>query len=82
MCIASATPGVIYAGVFIAACALYPAFPGNITWLSNSELYSPIVDAEMLNSWQIWQDLPSALQGRLYRLLLAILLEVCCSAKT
>jgi hypothetical protein len=27
----------IYAGVFIAACALYPAFPGNITWLSNSE---------------------------------------------
>lgn len=38
MCVASATPGVIYAGVFIAACALYPAFPGNITWLSNSEL--------------------------------------------
>jgi MFS family permease len=37
MCVASATPGVIYAGVFIAACALYPAFPGNITWLSNSE---------------------------------------------
>ncbi|KAH8726485.1 major facilitator superfamily domain-containing protein [Phaeosphaeriaceae sp. PMI808] len=36
MCIASATPGVIYAGVFIAACALYPAFPGNITWLSNN----------------------------------------------
>jgi hypothetical protein len=36
MCVASATPGVIYAGVFIAACALYPAFPGNITWLSNS----------------------------------------------
>ena len=28
MCVASATPGVIYAGVFIAACALYPAFPG------------------------------------------------------
>jgi MFS family permease len=38
MCVASATPGVIYAGVFIAACALYPAFPGNITWLSNSML--------------------------------------------
>ncbi|KAH5432711.1 hypothetical protein HBI47_093550 [Parastagonospora nodorum] len=36
MCVASATPGVIYAGVFIAACALYPAFPGNITWLSNN----------------------------------------------
>jgi MFS family permease len=39
MCVASATPGVIYAGVFIAACALYPAFPGNITWLSNSKLF-------------------------------------------
>ncbi|KAF2464318.1 MFS general substrate transporter [Lindgomyces ingoldianus] len=36
MCISSSTPGVIYAGVFIAACALYPAFPGNITWLSNN----------------------------------------------
>ena len=36
MCLASGKPGVIYAGVFIAACALYPAFPGNITWLSNS----------------------------------------------
>lgn len=37
MCISTSTPGVIYAGVFIAACALYPAFPGNITWLSNSK---------------------------------------------
>jgi MFS family permease len=36
MCIASTKAGVIYAGVFIAACALYPAFPGNITWLSNN----------------------------------------------
>jgi len=36
MCIASGKPGVVYAGVFIAACALYPAFPGNITWLSNN----------------------------------------------
>ncbi|KAF2821798.1 MFS general substrate transporter [Ophiobolus disseminans] len=36
MCVSSATPGVIYAGVFIATCALYPAFPGNITWLSNN----------------------------------------------
>ncbi|KAF2681750.1 MFS general substrate transporter [Lentithecium fluviatile CBS 122367] len=36
MCISTSTPGVIYAGVFIAACALYPAFPGNITWLSNN----------------------------------------------
>jgi len=36
MCVSSSTPGVIYAGVFIAACALYPAFPGNITWLSNN----------------------------------------------
>lgn len=45
MCVASATPGVIYAGVFIAACALYPAFPGNITWLSNSE-YCPLVNRQ------------------------------------
>ncbi|KAF2430788.1 MFS general substrate transporter [Tothia fuscella] len=36
MCISSSKPGVVYAGVFIAACALYPAFPGNITWLSNN----------------------------------------------
>ncbi|KAJ4352809.1 hypothetical protein N0V95_003917 [Ascochyta clinopodiicola] len=36
MCIASKSPGVIYAGVFIVACALYPAFPGNVTWLSNN----------------------------------------------
>ncbi|KAF2714447.1 MFS general substrate transporter [Pleomassaria siparia CBS 279.74] len=36
MCIASTKAGIIYAGVFIAACALYPAFPGNITWLSNN----------------------------------------------
>ena len=43
MCISTSTPGVVYAGVFIAACALYPAFPGNITWLSNSEL-----------GWSIW----------------------------
>ncbi|KAH7034773.1 major facilitator superfamily domain-containing protein [Microdochium trichocladiopsis] len=36
MCIASSTPGVVYAGVFIAACSIYPAFPGVITWLSNN----------------------------------------------
>ncbi|KAJ4290487.1 hypothetical protein N0V90_010704 [Kalmusia sp. IMI 367209] len=36
MCISTGTPGVVYAGVFIAAAALYPAFPGNITWLSNN----------------------------------------------
>lgn len=35
-CIASSTPGVVYAGVFIAACSIYPAFPGVITWLSNN----------------------------------------------
>jgi MFS family permease len=37
ICIAGGSvPGLVYAGVFIAACALYPAFPGNITWLSNN----------------------------------------------
>lgn len=29
-------PGVIYAGVYIAAIGLYPAFPGAIAWLSNN----------------------------------------------
>jgi MFS family permease len=42
MCVSSATPGVIYAGVFIAACALYPAFPGNITWLSSRQTFKSV----------------------------------------
>ena len=29
-------PAVAYAGVFIAACGIYPAFPGMITWCSNN----------------------------------------------
>lgn len=29
-------PGVVYAGVFLIACAIYPSFPGNISWLSNN----------------------------------------------
>lgn len=29
-------PGVVYAGIFIAVCGIYPAFPGNVTWLSNN----------------------------------------------
>lgn len=39
MCIATDPrdrPGVVYAGVFIIACAIYPSFPGNIAWLSNN----------------------------------------------
>ena len=48
MCVSSATPGVIYAGVFIAACALYPAFPGNITWLSNSRCGTNLLCCKML----------------------------------
>jgi MFS family permease len=39
MCIASdpkENPRVVYGGVFVAACAIYPAFPGVITWLSNN----------------------------------------------
>ncbi|VUC21326.1 unnamed protein product [Clonostachys rosea] len=36
MCISSENPRVVYAGVFIATCAIYPAFPGNIAWLSNN----------------------------------------------
>ncbi|KAF5094346.1 hypothetical protein DV451_005035 [Geotrichum candidum] len=29
-------PGVIYAGVYIAALGVYPAFPGIVSWLSNN----------------------------------------------
>lgn len=29
-------PALAYAGVFIAACGIYPAFPGMITWCSNN----------------------------------------------
>lgn len=29
-------PGVVYAGVFIATCGIYPAFPQNVTWISNN----------------------------------------------
>ncbi|CEJ90732.1 Putative Major facilitator superfamily transporter [[Torrubiella] hemipterigena] len=36
MCLASSNPHVVYGGVFITACALYPAFPGVIAWLSNN----------------------------------------------
>ncbi|OJD32291.1 high-affinity nicotinic acid transporter [Diplodia corticola] len=35
-CVSSARPGVVYAGVYIAACAIYPAFLANVTWLSNN----------------------------------------------
>jgi len=35
-CISSSNPRVVYAGVFIAACAIYPAFPGVISWLSSN----------------------------------------------
>ncbi|KAK9802306.1 putative Major facilitator superfamily domain-containing protein [Seiridium cardinale] len=36
MCISTSNPRVVYAGVFIAACSIYPSFPGNIAWLSNN----------------------------------------------
>ncbi|KAI2468774.1 MFS general substrate transporter [Annulohypoxylon bovei var. microspora] len=36
MCISSTNPKVVYGGVFIVACAIYPAFPGVVTWLSNN----------------------------------------------
>ncbi|KAL8939752.1 MAG: hypothetical protein Q9211_002599 [Gyalolechia sp. 1 TL-2023] len=29
-------PGLVYAGIFIAVCGIYPAFPGNVTWISNN----------------------------------------------
>lgn len=36
MCISTSNPKVIYGGVFVVACAIYPCVPGNITWLSNN----------------------------------------------
>ncbi|KAI1356299.1 major facilitator superfamily domain-containing protein [Xylaria sp. FL0043] len=36
LCISTGTPGVVYAGVFIAAAGIYPGFAGNIAWLSNN----------------------------------------------
>ncbi|KAI5463965.1 major facilitator superfamily domain-containing protein [Mariannaea sp. PMI_226] len=36
MCISSSNPKVVYGGIFIATCAIYPAFPGVITWLCNN----------------------------------------------
>jgi len=34
--VAAAAPGAAYAGVFIASCGLYPAFPGALTWCANN----------------------------------------------
>jgi hypothetical protein len=36
ICISTDNPHAIYGGVFIIACAIYPAFPGVITWMSNN----------------------------------------------
>ncbi|KAI1384981.1 MFS general substrate transporter [Hypoxylon trugodes] len=36
MCISTSNPRVVYGGVFVVACAIYPAFPGVVTWLSNN----------------------------------------------
>jgi hypothetical protein len=36
LCIAGRSPGVTYAGVFIAGAAIYPAHPTNVAWLSNN----------------------------------------------
>ncbi|KAG8627328.1 hypothetical protein KVT40_004811 [Elsinoe batatas] len=36
MCISTSSPGVTYAGIFIAGAALYQCQPSNITWLSNN----------------------------------------------
>ncbi|KAB8336887.1 hypothetical protein FH972_021195 [Carpinus fangiana] len=36
MCLGTDKPGVVYAGVFIAACAIYPTQPANVSWLANN----------------------------------------------
>lgn len=77
MCIAGGSiPGVVYAGVFIAACALYPAFPGNITWLSNSRLRKLSMIIPLLTSFQILLALQSEQPAKLFRSLWEILPEV------
>ena len=35
-CISTDNPKVVYGGVFIAACGLYPALPGVVTWMGNN----------------------------------------------
>lgn len=27
-------PGLVYAGVFLSACGIYPSVPGNVAWIS------------------------------------------------
>ena len=36
MCISTGNPGITYAGVFIAGCAIYPTHPTNVAWMSNN----------------------------------------------
>lgn len=36
MCISSGKPGVVYAGIFIAAAGVYGSYPGNISLISNN----------------------------------------------
>ena len=36
MCISTGHAGVTYAGIFIAACAMYPTLPSDIIWLGNN----------------------------------------------
>ncbi|KAK6437774.1 hypothetical protein LTR95_006029 [Oleoguttula sp. CCFEE 5521] len=36
MCISTNSAAVTYAGIFIAACAIYQCQPSNVTWLSNN----------------------------------------------
>lgn len=35
-CLASGNGKVVYAGLFLAACGMYPASPGVIAWLANN----------------------------------------------
>jgi MFS family permease len=36
LCLADLSPGITYAGVFIAGAAIYPTHPTNVAWLSNN----------------------------------------------
>jgi MFS family permease len=76
MCISSSKPGVVYAGVFIVACAIYPAFPGNIVFLSQSKWQSPSRAPCVSNQYQISLEAPSAQLDKPFRLQLEISPEV------
>ncbi|RFU35787.1 hypothetical protein B7463_g580, partial [Scytalidium lignicola] len=59
-------PGLVYAGVFVAVCGLYTAFPGNITWISNNVAGS-YKRSVALAIHVGWGNLGGAVSSNIYR---------------